>query len=91
MTKNPYEILGVSKNASDADIKSAYRKLAKKYHPDLNPADKSADEKFKELNAANNLISDAEKRAAFERGEIDMERQSQYHEQQRQGAHRDFA
>ena len=89
MAKSPYEILGVSKQASDAEIKSAYRKLAKKLHPDLNPSDKVADEKFKELNSANDLISDKEKRAAFDRGEIDM--QGQPHYQPRQNHYRDFA
>ena len=48
-----YEVLGIGKNATDAEIKSAYRKLAKKYHPDLNPGDKDAEEKFKEVNEAN--------------------------------------
>ena len=47
-----YEVLGIGKNATDAEIKSAYRKLAKKYHPDLNPGDKDAEEKFKEVNEA---------------------------------------
>ncbi|MDI1229267.1 MAG: DnaJ C-terminal domain-containing protein [bacterium] len=73
MTKSPYEILGVKQDASDAEIKLAYRNLAKKYHPDLNPGKTEAVEKFKELNAANDLICDKEKRAAFDRGEIDME------------------
>lgn len=91
MAKNPYEILGVNKDASEADIKSAYRKLAKKYHPDLNPTNKNADEKFKELNAANDLISDPEKRAAFDRGEIDMQGQPRYQEQPQQRTYRDFA
>src|SRR5471030_926206 len=90
MTKNPYEILGVNKDASEADIKAAYRKLAKKHHPDLNPGNKNADEKFKELNTANALLSDKEKRAAFDRGEIDMEGQPRY-QQQQQRTYRDFA
>ena len=55
-----YEVLGVGKNASDAEIKSAYRKLAKKYHPDLNPGDKVAEEKFKEVNEANDVLSNPE-------------------------------
>jgi len=92
MSKNPYEILGVDKNASDADIKLAYRKLAKKHHPDLNPGNKEADQKFRELNAANNLLSDKEKRAAFDRGDIDMVGQPrQYQQQQQQYRYRDFA
>ena len=53
-----YEVLGIGKNATEAEIKSAYRKLAKKYHPDLNPGDKDAEEKFKEVNEANDVLSD---------------------------------
>ncbi len=90
MAKNPYEILGISKNASEAEIKAAYRKLAKKYHPDLNPGNKDADLMFKELNAANDLLSDKEKRAAFDRGAIDEQGQPRYHQQQ-QRTYRDFA
>jgi DnaJ-class molecular chaperone len=88
MAKNPYEILGVKKDATDADIKAAYRKLAKKHHPDLNPSDKNASEKFKEINTANALLSDKEKRAAFDRGDVDMEGHPQYKQQQ---TYRDFA
>ena len=68
---DPYKILGVSKGASDADVKKAYRKLAKKLHPDLNPGDKKAEEQFKEVSAAFDLLGDPEKRAKFDRGEID--------------------
>ena len=64
---NPYEVLGVSKNASADEIKSAYRRLAKKYHPDANPNNKSAEEKFKEINAAYEILSDAQKKANFDR------------------------
>ena len=90
MAKNPYEILGIAQDASDADIKSAFRKLAKKYHPDLNPGNKDADAKFRELNAANDMLSDKDKRAAFDRGEIDSEGQPVYR-QQSQRSYRDFA
>ncbi len=61
-----YEVLGVSKNASDDEIKKAYRSLAKKYHPDMNPGDKEAEEKFKEVNQAYAVLSDAEKKARYD-------------------------
>lgn len=64
---NPYEALGVSKNASADEIKSAYRRLAKQYHPDANPNNKAAEEKFKEINAAYEILSDAQKKANFDR------------------------
>ena len=62
--KNYYDILGVDKKASADEINSAYRKLAKQYHPDLHPGDAAAAEKFKEVNEANEVLSDAQKRAA---------------------------
>ena len=61
-----YEVLGVSKTASDDEIKKAYRKLAKKYHPDLNPGDKEAEQKFKEANEAYEVLSDSTKRARYD-------------------------
>ena len=64
---NPYETLGVSKTASADEIKSAYRRLAKKYHPDVNPNNKEAEEKFKEVNAAYEILSDPKKKANFDR------------------------
>lgn len=69
--KNPYEVLGVKPDASDEQIRSAYRKLAKKSHPDLNPGNKQAEARFKEISVAYDLLSDKEKRARFDRGEID--------------------
>ena len=58
-----YEVLGVSKSADDAEIKKAYRNLAKKYHPDMNPGDKEAEVKFKEVNEAYDVLSDSAKRS----------------------------
>ncbi len=66
MARNYYEVLGVDKNASEADIKSAYRKLAKKYHPDLNQGNDEAMAKFKEVNEAYETLSDSEKRANYD-------------------------
>jgi len=62
-----YQILGIDKNADDKAIKNAYRKLARKYHPDLNPNDKEAEKKFKELNEANEVLSDPEKRKKYDK------------------------
>jgi DnaJ-class molecular chaperone len=71
--RDPYEILGVQKNATPAAVKSAYRRLAKKLHPDANKTDKEAATKFSELNAAYEIVGDVAKRKAFDRGEIDAE------------------
>lgn len=71
MSRDPYEILGVKRDAPQKDVQSAYRKLAKKLHPDLNPGDKQAEDKFKEVSAAYGIVGDEEKRARFDRGEID--------------------
>jgi len=71
--KNLYDILGVSKSASDAEVKSAYRKLARKYHPDLNKDDKTAADKFKEVSLAYEVLGDKEKRKKYDAGEIDAE------------------
>ncbi len=68
---DPYEILGVRRDDSDKTIRAAYRKLAKRHHPDLNPDKPEAADRFKAINAANNILSDPEKRARFDRGEID--------------------
>ncbi|AWK85635.1 DnaJ C-terminal domain-containing protein [Azospirillum thermophilum] len=69
--RDPYSILGIGRSASTEDIKKAYRKLAKQYHPDLKPGDAANEERFKEISAAYTLLSDPEKRARYDRGEID--------------------
>ncbi|HEV2558042.1 MAG TPA: DnaJ C-terminal domain-containing protein [Microvirga sp.] len=71
--RNPYDILGVPKSASEAEIKKAFRKLAKQYHPDSNASDPKAKDKFAEANQAYEILGDAAKRAQFDRGEIDAE------------------
>ena len=71
--RNPYEVLGVSKSATEADIKKAFRRLAKRYHPDRNSGDPGAKEKFAEATNANDILGDAAKRAQFDRGEIDAD------------------
>jgi DnaJ-class molecular chaperone len=71
--RDPYEVLGVPRGASAAAIKSAYRKLAKKHHPDANKNDPKSQARFSELNSANEIIGDEDKRKQFDRGEIDAE------------------
>lgn len=73
MSRNLYDVLGVGKTASEAEIKSAYRKLARKYHPDLNKDDKTAADKFKEVSNAYDIIGNAEKRKKYDNNEIDEE------------------
>jgi len=69
--KDPYEILGVKRDATADEIRAAYRKLAKQHHPDLNPGKRESEDQFKAVNAAHDLLSDPQKRARFDRGEID--------------------
>src|SRR3954452_17555210 len=71
--RDPYEVLGVPRGASAAAIKSAYRKLAKKHHPDNNKSDPKAAERFSEINSANEIVGDEDRRKQFDRGEIDAE------------------
>src|ERR1700733_13045600 len=71
--RDPYEVLGVQRGASAAAIKSAYRKVAKKHHPDSNKDDPKAAERFSEINSANEIIGDEDKRKQFDRGEIDAD------------------
>jgi DnaJ-class molecular chaperone len=87
MAQDPYETLGVSKTASQDEIRAAFRKIAKKNHPDLNPGDKAAEERFKAANQANEIISDPERRAKFDRGEIDASGQ----ERPERAFYRDYA
>jgi len=69
--RDPYTVLGVERNASEDVIKKAYRRLAKKFHPDVNPGNRAIEQQFKEITAAYDLLSDPAKRARFDRGEID--------------------
>ena len=71
--RDPYEVLGIDRKASAGEIKNAYRRLAKKLHPDANKNDPKAATRFAELNAAHELLSDENKRKAFDRDEIDAE------------------
>ncbi|WP_422019192.1 DnaJ C-terminal domain-containing protein [Roseibium sp.] len=71
--RDPYSVLGVAKSASEGDIKKAFRQLAKKYHPDQNKDDPGAQQRFSEVNQAYEIIGDKDKRAQFDRGEIDAE------------------
>src|SRR5450432_1466131 len=64
--KDYYKILGVSKDADQKEVRKAYRKLARKYHPDVNPGDTAAEEQFKEMNEANEVLSDPEKRKKYD-------------------------
>ncbi len=73
MNKDLYQVLGVNKNASEAEIKSAYRKLARQYHPDLNKDNKNAADKFKEISCAYDILGDKEKRRKYDNNEIDCD------------------
>src|SRR4051794_16454330 len=66
MPRDYYEVLGVPRNASEADVKKAYRKLARQYHPDRNPGDKTAETKFKEVQEAYSVLSDKQKRSQYD-------------------------
>ncbi|MEW6399335.1 MAG: J domain-containing protein, partial [Bacillota bacterium] len=82
--KDYYKILGVSHDASDEEIKKAYRRLARKYHPDVNPGDRAAEEKFKEINEAYAVLSDRERRHRYDQLGADWPRWSQWERAQRQ-------
>jgi curved DNA-binding protein len=79
-----YKILGISKRATEKDIKTAYRKLARKHHPDLNPDNKDAEKKFKEINEANEVLSDSEKRKKYDKYGKDWEHGEEYEKAQQQ-------
>ncbi len=83
----PYKTLGIARDASEKDIRRAYHKLAKQHHPDLNPGNTAAEERFKAIASANELLSDPDKRGKFDRGEIDASGQ----ERAPQPSYRDFA
>src|SRR2546423_8031114 len=72
--KDYYKILGVNKDAGEKEIRQAYRKLARQYHPDVNPDDKTAEDKFKEINEANEVLSDPEKRKKYDAMAADYQR-----------------
>lgn len=71
MAKDPYSVLGVSRTSDDETIRAAFRKLAKKYHPDRNPGDRQAEERFKEISSAFDVLGDADSKRRYDRGEID--------------------
>ena len=90
--KDYYQVLGVSKNASEKEIKQAYRRLARKHHPDVNPGDKSAEAKFKEINAAYEVLSNAEKRKKYDQFGDQWEYAEQFAKTQgQQGVRWDFS
>lgn len=88
--KDFYDVLGVPKSASKKDIRQAYRRLARKYHPDVNRGDKSSEARFKEINAANEVLSDAEKRKKYDKYGDQWEHADQIEEMQRRGGGRAF-
>jgi DnaJ-class molecular chaperone len=88
LAADPYTTLGVKKDATQDDIQKAYRRLAKRLHPDLNPGNKTAEDKFKEVTAAYDLLGDPDKRARFDSGEIDAQGSERPRQQQ---YYRDFA
>ena len=89
MARNPYIVLGLSPKATDAEIRAAFRKLAKKYHPDQNPDEPKAEEKFKEISAAFDILGDSERRKKYDHGALDddgRERPNPYQQWNQRGA-----
>src|SRR5450755_2251380 len=82
-----YKILGISKTASEEDIKKAYRKLARKYHPDLNPTDKEANRRFQQINEANEVLSDPEKRKKYDQYGENWQHAEQFEQARQQQRH----
>jgi molecular chaperone DnaJ len=89
-TKDLYEVLGVKRDASEKEIRSAYRRLARKYHPDVNPSDKTAEAKFKEINNAHEILSDVDKRRKYDKYGDQWEHADQIEEMQRQQSAGDY-
>lgn len=89
---DPYETLGVARTATDKEIRDAFKKLARKFHPDLHPDDKTAEDRFKAISAANDLLKDKDKRRRFDAGEIDAsgaeKAQQRYYRDFADGSHR---
>ena len=86
MARSFYETLGVPRTATEKDIRNAYRKLARQYHPDVNPGDKNSETRFKEINAANDVLSDADKRKKYDKYGDRWEQADQYEEMERRQA-----
>ena len=89
--RDPYEVLGVARGASQDDIKKAYRALAKKLHPDVNPNDSAVEQRFKEVSGAYDLLSDAERRRQFDSGQINADGSPRQHNPFRHGYRQDSA
>ncbi len=86
-----YKVLGLDKSASQADIKKAYRKLARKYHPDVNPSDDDAKKKFQQINEANEVLSDPDKRKKYDQYGKDWQHADAFEEAKKRGAYQDYA
>ena len=91
-SKNYYDLLGIKKNATEKEVKQAYRKLARKYHPDVNPGDKASEAKFKEINEAYEVLSDKENRKKYDKYGDKWQHAEQFEQAaQQQGQYWDFA